>query len=389
MHSFKFARPNKLAVTTTAQYNGEQLRKMMDRNDYDVLVVRSGRNVAYLSGMWFPGTLGRLQDFTYSPRAALVVWPRDDDPTLIVSDIASGLARRESWIDDVQTYQEYVTSPYALAAETVAKAGVASDIVGVERREFGVTHWETFQSHLPDVKTEDCTNQLETVRNVKTPGEIERLERSVEIQDAAHVEVFEDATEGMTERELHTRMIESLHRRGADSAHGMMQSSSNPVTYGGESDLVLEQGDVLRTDYVSYFDGYAANLSRMAVVGEPSKRQRDRYATVRDVHRETISEMLRPGVEACEVYEFVRERLAERGHVDMAGLVGHSTGVWWHQEEPMLVPNESRLLLEDMVICLETIVDGFWHVQDQLVIGTNGAELLSDGFDTDELFVIE
>jgi Xaa-Pro aminopeptidase len=370
-------------------YNEAELERVVDDLGADAIVARSGRNVAYLSGMRFPGTLGRLQDFTYSPRAVLVVWPREGSPTLFVSEIATDLARRLSWIDDLRSYTEYTESPYERAAEHLNEIGLGDGKIGIERREFGVTHWEQFRETVPDAELIDCTDALESVRNVKTPAERELLDSSVEIQDAAHRDVFESARPGDTEKELHTRMIESLLSRGAERAHGMMQASSNPVTYGGEGETELTEGDLLRTDYVSYQDGYAANLSRMAVVGEPDPEQAETYRAVRDVHRKTADEMLRPGVEAQEVYDFVGRELTDRGIEDVAGLVGHSTGVWWHQEEPMLVPGERWELREDMVVCLETIANGFWHLQDQFALTDGEPTLMSDGFDTDRLYVIE
>lgn len=165
----------------------------------------------------------------------------------------------------------------------------------------------------------------------------------------------------------------------------MMQGSRNPITYGGESDIDVMRGDLIRTDYVSYHDGYAANLSRMAVMGTATSAQEDMYALLLNVHRETTA-MLKPGVKASEVYDFVRDRFVAEGYPAVASLVGHSIGVWWHQEEPMLIPTEDRTLEPGMVICLEPILDGYWHVQDELLITDSGCELLSDGLRTDELF---
>ena len=107
-----------LSVSTQRQplYNAAALRDAIAAAQFDALVARSGRNVAYLSGMRFPGTLGRLQDFAHSPRAALLVWPAVGEPTLIASQIAAALAQRSSWLADVRPYAEYVESPYALAA---------------------------------------------------------------------------------------------------------------------------------------------------------------------------------------------------------------------------------------------------------------------------------
>ena len=74
------------------------------------------------------------------------------------------------------------------------------------------------------------------------------------------------------------------------------------------------------------------------------------------------------------------------GHPQVAGLVGHSIGVWWHQEEPMLVPAEGRPLRADMVICLEPILDGFWHLQDEILIRDDAPEVISTRFDTSTLY---
>ena len=54
-------------------YNADELRRMFDELGLDAVIARSGRNVAYLAGMRFPGTLGRLQDFAHAPRAVLAV----------------------------------------------------------------------------------------------------------------------------------------------------------------------------------------------------------------------------------------------------------------------------------------------------------------------------
>jgi len=168
-----------------------------------------------------------------------------------------------------------------------------------------------------------------------------------------------------------------------------MQSSRNPVTvYGGESDVPVEQGDLLRTDYVSYSEGYAANLTRMAVMGPPSPAQQERYAILVDIHRGLISHTIRPGATAADVYDSYRQRCVDAGYPKVNSLVGHHVGVWWHQEEPMLVPGEPRTLEPGMVICLEPVVDGYWHLQDELLITAHGCDLLSDRFDTDTLFVM-
>lgn len=372
----------------TPLYNADELELAFASSGLDAVVARSGRNVAYLSGMRFPGTLGRLQDFAHAPRAALVVWPRNGEPALVASQIAAGVARRHAWVADLRPYTEYRESPFLIAAGVLRERGLDRGRVGVETREIGAEQWEQFRAALPHAELVDCTDLLEGVRNIKTPQELALMRTAADIQDAAHLEVFSTARAGDTERELHARMIAAMLRLGADSAHGMMQASTNLVTYGGEGPTPVNRGDALRTDYVCYVEGYAANLSRMAVMGSPSAEQQQMYAILRDTHRATIETMLRPGVAASAVYNFVRERFTAAGYPNVAGLVGHSIGVWWHQEEPMLVPEEGRTLRAGMLVCLEPILDGFWHLQDEVLVQEQPI-LFSDNFDTDNLFEID
>lgn len=373
-------------TSITPRYNAVALEGMLAALALDAFIARSGRNVAYLSGMTFPGTLGRLQDFAHAPRAVVVLWPQRGEPVLFASHIALGLANHTSWIEDRRGYTEYREPPLVVVAQELKARNLGRGRIGVERREIGAAQWAELVAELPGAELVDCTDALEAVRNLKTPAELELLRQSAEIQDLAHLEVFASAKPGDTERELHARMVAALLRLGAESAHGMLQASTNPVTYGGEGDTPIERGVAVRTDYVSYYRGYAANLSRMAVMGSASPEQVDRYATLRRIHLEIIDGALRPGMEAQQVYAFARERLAAAGSTVIAGLVGHSLGLWWHQEEPMLVPGESRRLQPGMVVCLEPILDGFWHLQDEILITDDDPLLISTTFDTSALY---
>ena len=145
-------------------YNASELRRMFDELALDAVIARSGRNVAYLAGMRFPGTLGRLQDFAHAPRAVLAVMPRDGDGTLVASNIAAGLARRTTWLEDIRTYTEYSESPFTVAGTVLAERGLAAGRIGVERREIGVQQWDELVAALPDAELIDCTDALEAVR---------------------------------------------------------------------------------------------------------------------------------------------------------------------------------------------------------------------------------
>ena len=212
------------------------------------------------------------------------------------------------------------------------------------------------------------------------------MKEAADILDEAYLEVFPAVREGDTEREVHSRIVESCIRRGAQWAHGILNSSRNTVVYGGEGDTTFLAGDIIRNDYVSYYRGYPGHQSRTVVLGKPSEEQKSTYRTMRDIYRMTL-EQCRVGVKASAIYQFAANKYAEHGHKDRLSLVGHGVGAWWHQQEPYIVSNSHQQLEEGMVLAMEPHV-GYWHLQDMILITGEGPRLLSDRFNTDEMLVI-
>jgi Xaa-Pro aminopeptidase len=228
---------------------------------------------------------------------------------------------------------------------------------------------------------------MDAVRAIKTKAEIERLKEASVVLDTAFQDVFPTVRVGETEREVHARFCRRATELGASVVHGMMQASSNPVVYGGESDHRIELGDFIRTDYVAYVDGYASNLSRLLHAGKPTGKELDRYRAYLSVYQAAI-DLLRPGAVGGEIHNKVRALLRDHGFAKGHALSGHGIGCWFHQQPPMLVDSSRDQLAAGMVVALEPISD-FWTLQDQFLITDDAPVRLSDKFDLSELPWIE
>jgi methionyl aminopeptidase len=176
-------------------------------------------------------------------------------------------------------------------------------------------------------------------------------------------------------------------KRGAQWAHGMLSSSRNKVSYGGESSFPFQAGDIVRNDYVSYYNGYPGHQNRTAVLGQPTTTQSETYQLVRDIYRATI-DRCQSNTRAIDVYRFAVASFRSAGFKDRLNVVGHGIGPWWHQQEPYIVAHTDAILETGMVLALEPGVS-YWRLQDLILITNNGPELLSAKFNTDEMFVIE
>jgi Xaa-Pro aminopeptidase len=366
--------------------NVDRLHELMNRDDLAAVVVRGGQYVTYLSGVAYHGTLGRHLDLAASRRGVAVVWPRDNDPVIIVDAIAAGATERDTWIDRIDVYDGYHQSLFERAAEILTELGIAERKIGLDMNFIGAQFWDEFSRRLPNAEMTDATALLDQVGWIKTEAEIERFRAGAALLDRVMKTVFATISPGESEAQVHGRIVGGCLSAGAEFAHGIFNSHRNPIIYCGESDFVLESGDIVRTDYLSYLDGYPGHQSRNAVIGPPSAQQRSDYGRYYEVYQ-AAANRLRAGTKVGDLYEFVVERFEKIGWTYEASLVGHSVGPWWHQQEPIFCRGCNVPLREGMVVALEPFL-GHWHCQDLYLITDGDPELLSPDFDTRELFVI-
>jgi Xaa-Pro aminopeptidase len=288
-------------MTRSSIANLPRLSSLMARDDFDAIIARSGVNFTYLAGLAYPGTLGRHLELADSPRPVYVVWPRNGEPVAIVNPLAEALTRRDSCIERVIVYTSYTDDPLSVLGDVLLEMGLSHGRVGYEESYLSARQLDSLTTRLPKLRLADCTRLMDEVRWIKTPGEVALIKRGADLLDEAFLEVFGSMTEGETERSAHSRIVAACMQRGSSFAHGWMASSRNTVPAGGQSDLAFQRGDVVRTDYVAYFDGYPGHQSRNAVIGKPTAEQTTIYGRVRDIYLATIDQC-RPGMAAGAIF---------------------------------------------------------------------------------------
>lgn len=366
--------------------NVDRLNRYMDRKDLAAVAVRSGVNFTYLAGMAMPGTLMRHLDVANTVRGFMLLWPREAEPAVILNSMAEKVVKRDSWINRVELYQAYVKSLYSRVAMLLEEYGLANKRVGFEQSALSAAHWLQIQSALPNMKMVDISQMMDEVRWIKTPGEIALQKKVADMLDDVYLEIFPTIRDGDSERDVHARITASCIRLGFTFVHGILNSSSNTVMYGGESDVRFRKGDFVRDDYVAYLNGYAGHQSRVAILGPPNDEQKRGYEVTLDVHRKTIDKC-RPGVTAGEIYDFVLNEFRRRGIDYTATLVGHSMGPWFHQQEPVLRRGSDVMIEEGMILAVEPQRQ-HWHIQDLIVVQPGAPHLISDRFPIEQPFVI-
>lgn len=369
--------------------NRALLEKRLAESGWDGIVVLSPENVFYQSGS---PTVLRMKMFQYrpnSPRMVIVVQRRNEEPTLITPALDERVNKEVAWAKDVRGYKEYIISPMEMLAQVVKETGLGEGLIGLEIAAMGVSQYQRLTELLPYATFQDCGPLMAEVRSIKTPDEVAIIKEAVDLMDDAFLETFASAHIGESEAELDRRMFLNLISQGFDDVRGwtLLGERATDVHRIPSEAKTLEPGDIVRTDYVAAFNHYIANLSRVAVGGQPTADHRDTYQALLEVERST-AQFMRPGVRACDVYTYCHEAILERGLEHTLSLVGHNIGLEC-QEDPMIVASDTREIKADMVISLEPCIGPNYHIQDQFLVTDEGTRLLSDKFNTDEMFIIE
>jgi Xaa-Pro aminopeptidase len=141
----------------------------------------------------------------------------------------------------------------------------------------------------------------------------------------------------------------------------------------------LEHGDIIRFDVGGRYRHYRADIARVAVLGEPSKKIRTYHHALHTGVQRGI-DLLRPGVPAARIFETVVETVRQEGIPHYRRThVGHGIGIDGY-DLPDLSATSTDVIEEGMVLCVETpyyeLGFGGLQVEDMVVVRREGAETL-------------
>ncbi len=128
-------------------------------------------------------------------------------------------------------------------------------------------------------------------------------------------------------------------------------------------------------------DGYWSDLTRVAVAGEPTEKQREIYDLVLRAQTAAIQKML-PGVSFSEVDRAARQIIEAGGYGKyFVHITGHGIGLRYHEFIPLLHPQVEGRLATGMVSSVEPGVYvpdwGGIRLEDNVAVTEEGPEYLS------------
>lgn len=385
----------------------ERARAEMARRGLDALLLTARENLRYFAG----GPLTELFIDAYNTFFLLLPADPAIDAALMMSCGREGPAL-SSWVPDKRFWGYGDTGSLmnqsqslALVAETIAEKGLARATIGTEldgglRLGLTVTEFRQLQDALPHVAFRSAAPVVWPARAIKSALEIEKIRRACRITCEAFAVAQQALRVGMTEREAAAIVRAEMFRRGA-TGEGFLALFGGPRGIWADAlpaDYPFRRGDPIMFDGGCCVDGYYADVSRMAWVGEPSSEDRRLYELARRANAEALA-ALRPGAIIKDVHAAGQRVFNAEGagalRVFGRGQLGHGIGLSIH-EPPDMAADSEETLRPGMTIAVEpaltnrpkwTDSDRFFIVEHNVVITADGYELLTPL--SDALWIVE
>jgi Xaa-Pro aminopeptidase len=280
-----------------------KLDALLEAAGIDALIATSRHNVRYVAGHYsafFTANTAVGEDSFLE--AAACVRGRLDQAFLVASPQEAGeLALAPPWLPTIDLVGFTTVDTARAAARNLAERGLERGTIGIEEPFVPLRFQLELSRALPHATLVDVTPVLSQLRVVKRPDERELLRTaSDKVVDAMHATMTGVST-GATTLEIYDRFAAEQVARGLTFEFCAMGTGTNPFR-APSSEHRWEPGAVLSLDSGGSIDGYYADLTRMAVRGEPTARMRELLDQVRAVH-DAARSALRPGATGREVLE--------------------------------------------------------------------------------------
>lgn len=349
-----------------------------------------------------------------------LTWPsaliltRKGEKIAIVGNLEKDAIVRLDVFDTIIGYDAAVSGPLR---ETITRLNPNQIAVNTSMNNVhadGLTHamYEILGSYLKDTPYADRLVSAEPVINAlrgrKTPTEVARIRKAVEITDQIYKKTFDFIKIGMTEIEIG----EYMQKLARDYSVGFAWPAENcPIVNSGPNSVVghsgptsikVEPGHIIHFDFGVKYEGYCSDIQRAAYVlrkGEteaPPEVQRG-FITVRTAI-EKSREAMKPSVTGNSIDVIAREILMDAGYPEYQHALGHQLGRVAHDGGALLGPlwekygdSPNQKLEPGQVYTIEpdVAVSNYGHIglEEDTVVTDTGTEYI--GEPQDELILIK
>jgi Xaa-Pro aminopeptidase len=366
----------------------------------DAVVCSSASEVLLLTGYW-PVMSSSIAVYTADGTVRLIV-PEDEmelaekaSSVKLISYRPAGLTILESPLVQLSVALGKVLEELGLRKATVGLPmgeGMQPSSYATSYQ-FRCSLLELLKELIPGGSFQACDPLLESLKAVKTLGELAILERACEVAGEAFACAETVIDVGLRETEIAAAVQSAFETaplaRQFERSYGYFFCMSGPnsakaaAAYARTRDRKLEQGDLVMIHCNTCADGYWTDITRTFTVGAASGRQTEIRKAILQA-RDAGLAAIRPGAMGCDVDDAVRRVMTEHG---LGEAFRHSTGhgVGFAAANPNALPRmhplSNDVLETGMTFNVEPAAyfDGYGGMRhcDVVAVTDNGVKMLT------------
>ena len=357
-------------------------------------------------------------DLTW-PSALIIT--RKGEKIAIIGNLEKDALQRLNVFDEILGYDTAVSE---LLRTTITRLNPNRIAVNTSRNNVhadGLTHamYEFLKEYLAGTPYADRLVSAEPIinslRGRKTPAELARIRKAVEITDEIFKKTYNFIKVGMTEIEVGAYMHKLVREYGvsqlagdgskladsigiglawpAENCPAVNSGPDSPVGHNGPTDIKIERGHIIHFDFGVKYEDYCSDIQHVCYVlreGEteaPIEVQRG-FITLRTAV-EKSREAMKVGVTGNAIDTISREIVTDSGYPEYPYALGHQLGRVAHDGGALLGPlwekygdSPNQKLEVGQVFTIEPGLAipgyGYLGLEEDVVITANGAEYIGE-----------
>lgn len=267
--------------------------------------------------------------------------------------------------------------------------------LGVEESDLTVNRYKKFKkiskTGKKSPKFVDISDEIESIRAIKTTAEIKIISESQAINERVFLEIKKiiqnwlksDEKKPLKECDLAWLIKSFAHEFGAedisfDPIVGFGSHSARP--HHEPDQTALKKGDIVLIDMGVKYKGYCSDMTRMLFTSTPTPKQKEIYNLVLEAQENAIKK-IKAGISGIEADKFSRDIIDKAGYKEQYGHAGgHGIGLDIH-EIPSLSSGYKGPIKENTVVTVEPgiYLEGEFgvRIEDMILVTKTGNKNLT------------
>jgi Xaa-Pro dipeptidase len=301
-------------------------QELMRAAGIGALLLEPGSSMLYFSGIsWWR-----------SERLTAVVIPAEGEIGVVTPFFEEPSVRESlAFGDDVRAWNEN-ENPLLLVNGILADRGALGKPLAVEEtvRYFVISELQLVNPGIEIVSGRPITLGC---RMIKSAHEIQLMQRASDITIAAYRDTWPKVAAGMQPQDISDLMAAATVSYGGSAEFQLvLLGEASAYPHGSSQPQQVREGEIVLMDCGCTYQGYQSDISRTFVYGEPTKKQRQVWETVR-LGQQLAFATAQPGTPAGVVDDTVRAFYATLGYgpgyktPGTPHRVGHGIGMDGHE----------------------------------------------------------